>query len=345
MADEQTRINALSGGAPLPQAATQTIARRLLGPGLADRYGDVIGTRPTNYGDIARDFATGFISGDPTKADQIKAQVAQSYNDELRREDDQRLQAEEGARQQMRGFFDLLQQGKKVPKDLRQDFFKEGLPKVGVEPTSPLFMKVLSNYEKFGDVYDALGDPEIQRLADEDPLGAVEQLVAMGHDGAAALQVAQSVQQMKRYRAGTQRIMSRAALAQSRTPQDPVAKARNAFIGKMGGRQITDEATGEKRTITAQEVLSMADQLYGAKPSSAAGIAQQPFPKAAESLPPGATGLGGTVPDPNTTTTSTTTAPTETSTPAAPAPAPVGIAQTASGQGDAVAAAKKRLGL
>jgi hypothetical protein len=312
------RINALSGGAPLPQAGTMAIAKRLLGPGLADRYGDVIGARPTGVQDVARDFAIGALSGDPFKADQLKAKVVQGYHEELRREEDQTLQREAAAREQLQGFFTLLEQGKRVPKELRADFFKEGLPKLGVEPTSPLFMKILTNYEKHGDVYDALLDPEIRRMADEDPLSAVEQMTAMGYDGAQALTLAKQVQEMKRYRADTQYLISRTNRLNAGSA-DPNKKARDAVIAKFAGRTITDEATGEKRLVTPEEALNFANQLFPSAEGAAAGIPQaEPLPPevAAEAAPAG----------PGTSTTTTTT-----TTPAAevPAAAPGGIKQVA----------------
>lgn len=263
------RINALSGGSPLPQAAMSTIAKRLLGPGLADRYGDVIGLRPTGAQDVARDLAIGTLSGDPFKADALKAQVVKNFNEEKRREEDQTLQREAGARDQLNGFFNLLEQGKKVPKDLRQDFFKEGLAKLGVEATSPLFVKILTNYEKFGSVYDALGDPDVRRMADEDPLTAVERLMDMGHDGAAALQVAQSVQQMKRYRADTQNIISRNVKLQ-RELDNPDERGRNSFIARMAGRTVKDRL-GRTRVISPDEIMQMADRFF---PATGAGIPQ-----------------------------------------------------------------------
>lgn len=295
------RIQALGGGAPPPQAGTMAIARRLLGPGLADRYGDVIGARPTEVRDVARDFAIGAMSGDQFKADALKAQVVQGYNAELRREEDQTLQREQAARQQLQGFFSLLEQGKKVPKELRGDFFKEGLPKIGVDATSPLFLKILTNYEKFGGVYDALLDPEIRRAAEEDPLQAAERLVNMGYDGAEALQVAQSVQQMKRYRADTQLLIARQNRQNALAAQDPNTKARNTFISRNAGRTVVDEATGEKRTLTPDEVLAWADKLY---PTGAVVPPEKPgevAPPAPAGIPqgPGATS--------STTSTATTT--------------------------------------
>jgi len=311
------RVNALSGGAPLPQAATMAIARRLLGPGLADRYGDVIGARPTNLADHARDFALGFISGDPTKADTLKARVMENYQEELRRTEEAARQREDDARQTVSGFFQLLTQGKKVPKELRKDFFKESLPKLGIEPTSPLFLKILSDTDKFGDIYDALADPELQRLSDEDPISAVQRLVAMGHDGGEALQVAQSIQQMRRYRAETEHIVAKTRRTQGLAQEDPTARARASFVSRMAGRTVKDRL-GRQRVLSPEEILGMADRFFPT------GEAPDAAPEAAPEVAP----VG--IPQGTVTTTPTTTAEAVTPTtgitqaPAAPASAEAG---------------------
>lgn len=275
------RASALSGGAPLPQADTMTIAKRLLGP-LADRYGDVIGARPTTFQDVARDLAIGTMSGDPTKADQLKMKVADSYREQLRKEEDQAFQREDAARQQINGFFELLKQGKTVPKDLRKDFFKETLPQVGVEPTSPLFLKILADHDKFGDVYDALADPALQEAMLNDPLGAVEKMIAAGHDGSMALGIAKQVQQMQRYRAETQGIIARTSRKAASGIVDPADRQRAAFIAKMAGRTVTDKAF-RKRVLTADEISEMADKFYPR--GAAAGIRQAPAPVTASPSP------------------------------------------------------------
>lgn len=326
------RIAALSGGKPPPQASTMAIAQRLLGPGLANRYGDVIGARPVNIGDLARDFSIGAMSGDPFKADELKARVVQGYHEELRREEDQTLQREAAARERLSGFFSILEKGKSVPKELRSDFFKEALPTVGVEPSSKLFLNILTNYEKHGDIYDALLDPEVQRLADEDPLGAVERMVSLGYDGTQALALAKQVQSMKQYRAQTQHLISQTNRL-NRLSDDPNKRARDATIAKFAGKTITDENTGERRLVTPEEALNFANSLF--PPPSAAGAAagipqvDVPAEAAAEAapVPPGTTS--------STTITSTTT-PEPTSTATTSAAAPVGIKQvTAPAQGQA----------
>lgn len=311
---EDALATRISGGKPLPQAATQTIARRLLGPALADRYGDVLGIRNTGLQDIARDFAVGAISGDPARADQLKMQVLQNYRSELRREEDQAAQREEAARQTMQGFFTMLQQGRSVPRELRKDFFKEGMSKLGIEATSPLFMNLLSNYEKFGDAYDSLADPELQRLADEDPLAAVQQLTAMGTDGAQALEVVKSVQQMRRYREETQHIIAQSKRLGAITQGDPNAKARAAFVTRMS-TQFRD-LRGRPRPPKPEEldqIVATADRLYpptGGKELAPVGIPQgseggaPPVPKAV----PGALPVPGGATSTTSTTTSTTPA-------------------------------------
>jgi hypothetical protein len=312
------RLDALSGGAPLPQAATMTIARRLLGPGLADRYGDVIGARPSTLADTARDFAVGFISGDPTRADALKARVMESYREELSRTEEAARQREDDARRTVGDFFQLLTQGKKVPKDLRKDFFKESLPKIGIDPTSPLFLKILSDTDKFGDIYDALADPELQRLSDEDPIAAVQRLISMGHDGGEALQVAQSIQQMRRYRADTERIVAQTKRTQGLTQEDPTARARASFVSRMAGRTVKDRL-GRQRVLSPDEILAMADRFFPT------GAAPEVAPEAAPEVAPPVGIPQGTV-----TTTPTTTAETVTPTtgiaqaPAASPPAEAG---------------------
>lgn len=312
MADAATeaRINNLSGGAPLPQSDTATIAKRLLGP-LADRYGDVIGIRPTGAADVARDFAIGALSGDPFKADQLKMQVLENYQKERRAEEDQLFQREQAAREQVNGFFELMKQGKTVPKHLRKEFFKETLPQIGIEPTSPLFLKILSSDENM-DIYDALSDPALRQLMLDDPIAATEKMVAAGHDGALALGVAQQVQQMKRYSAETQNIIARTNRQNALTNQDPQAKARASFISRMAGRTVKDRL-GRSRVLSSDEILAMADKFY---PTGApAGIPQEQAVTPTEAA---VATEGAGIPQGTTTTTMTTSpGPTVQTTPAA----------------------------
>lgn len=319
MADQNERINALSGGAPLPQAATDTIARRLLGPGIADRYGDAIGTRETTLADVARDFALGWTSGDPGKADQLKMQVVQSYNEELRRADDQRMQQEEAAREQMRGVFSLFQQAKDVPKELRKDFFKEGLEKNGFEASSPFFLKMVSDFEKYPDAYEAFNDPDMQRLADDDPFAAVEQLTQMTQDPQAATATVKTFLEMKRYKAETGRIMSQIAKNNRSTGgirqvDSAAAKARENYLRGAIDKRKYDEDGQPAGMVTAQEALAQADIAWPqfAKPKPQLSGLAQSTPVAGSPASAGALDIAGAAP--------VEAAP-------APAAAPTGLAQ------------------
>ena len=61
------------------QSDTDTIARSLLGDDLAQRYGDVIGSRPRTPADAVRDTTISGSQGNET-LDGLKAQVAEQYN-------------------------------------------------------------------------------------------------------------------------------------------------------------------------------------------------------------------------------------------------------------------------
>lgn len=58
----------------IPQAATEGIARRLLGDDLVNRYGDVMGARKTTAADVLRDFTIGFRHGQE-KVDELHMKV------------------------------------------------------------------------------------------------------------------------------------------------------------------------------------------------------------------------------------------------------------------------------
>lgn len=279
-------INALGGGAPLPQADTATIARRLLGP-LADRYGDVIGIRPTSAQDVARDFSIGALSGDPFKADQIKSQVVQQYNQEARAQEDQLFQREQAAREQVTGFFELLKQGRSVPKDLRKDFFKETLPQVGVDPTSPLFLKILSD-DKFGELYDALLDPQLQEAMQRDPIQAAQKMVDAGHDGSLALGVIQQVQQMRRYNAETQGIMARTSRTNALAGPGDIERRRDQLRNRLVGRKTKDRL-GRETMLSPEQIEDLVNRFIPLTPTTQAGIPQvAPPPSAPPAAPAGA---------------------------------------------------------
>lgn len=305
MADSPTerRLEALSGGAPLSQAATMKIARQLLGPDLAERYGDVVGGRPVTAGDVARDFAIGAISRDPGKADAIKAQVYQQYNDQLRKEEDQANQRTQAAAQKMNSWFKLLEVIKSAPKDARRDLYTTGYTQIfEEEPASPLMEKIVTQYEKFGDAHDLLTDPVVAELAEKDPLAAVDQMKKMGADDLEAWGAIKDLQAVKAQAAQTQRVVAETTRLDRSQAETPQARRRATFIAQWANREVVDENDPSgltKRRLAYDEVIALADQYYpeGGAPTPPAGIAQPaPVPPA-----PAAAGPVSTTVTPTTT--------------------------------------------
>jgi len=232
------------------------IAKRLLGPDLAQRYGDVIGARPTGVGDIARDFALGALSGDPFKADQVKAKVFEQFAATKRQEEDQAFQRESAAREQLNGWFNLLDQVKKTPKDLRKDLLIGGAQKLGIDVTSPVLVKVITQYEKFGTAFEALTDPAVRAIVDEDPIAGIEQLQKMGVDSQEAIVAIQTIQSIKAQKATTQNVLAQAARAARGITPTPVDLAQHI-------RPVAEQELRLRRSGTASPDQPFAEMFRG----------------------------------------------------------------------------------
>lgn len=314
------RINALSGGAPLPQADTMKIATQLLGPDLAQRYGDVIGARPTSVQDIARDFAVGTISGDPNKADSLKARVVQNFNEEMRREQDAAIARDQEDRRKLDALFEVIRESRKAPKKYRREFLRDGLARIGME-ANPLVEKIITEPEEFPGA-ELIGDEDMYRRAQDNPQEALAQATQLLGDPNVAVAVIKHFQSIEQNRVQTQNLILEGRRKQAGLDQDPNARSRAAIISRLSGKEVTDEATGERRLLSPQEVEAIADRFYprgSAVP--AAGIPQAPVPpEVSAAVEPAPAGTAQSTP----TTTVSTTTPTTTAAgipQAAPAPA------------------------
>lgn len=199
--------NALGGGSPLPQADTMAIASRLLGPDLAQRYGDVIGARPSTLADVARDTAIGAISKDPSKADSIKMMVAKNYQQQLAQQQQLAAARDADNRNKIATLFSTLKGVKDVPMKYRKDFLNEAFTKLGIQ-TSPFATKILADPDSFKT--DELTSPDMQALADSDPQKFLDTATQTLGDGQAAINLLKSLQGLKQQRQQTQDMITSA---------------------------------------------------------------------------------------------------------------------------------------
>jgi hypothetical protein len=309
------RLDALNGGpAPIPQADTMRIAKQLLGPQLAERYGDVIGARPTGIADIARDFAIGTISGDMFKADQLKSQVVQQYQESYQREEQAGRQRDAENRQKVDALFRGLDQVRRVPKEFRKDLLQHVLQSTVGSEAHPLVAKILSDPDKFESVNE-LTSEDMQRLADDDPQAFLDNATQVIGDPRQAIEFLGGLQRLKQQRVQTQNSILDAN-RRAQTAVTATDRARNQFLARMAGKTRKDRL-GRDVPIPPQEIMDLADQFF---PSGGAVGPAAAEPVGIPQEPPAA--IAGT--------SSTTTTPTTTGAePSASAQAALGIPQAA----------------
>lgn len=247
MAMEDALMGKINGGSPPPQADTMTIAKRLLGPGAADRYGDVIGARPTELRDVMRDFAIGMASKDPTKADQLKMQVAQGYAEEYRREEAAAVERQQNDRAHVNSIFRAIKQARTLPQAYRAPFLKETLMGLGIEP-SPVVLKMLADDENIKT--EEIITPEIEAAVQDDPTGQRENIETTLKDPAVAAEYINNQRLAASRKKETGKLILRQrksrGLPQAK-PQgvaQPTAKPKKS-AGLTGIPEIDAELTGE----------------------------------------------------------------------------------------------------
>jgi len=240
----QARLDALSGGAPLPQAGTMAIARRLLGPDLAQRYGDVIGAREKTVHDVARDFAIGALSGDPFKADAVKSQMVRAYNDDLRKEEAAARARDQENRAKLGAFFDGLAAVRQAPEEAQSSLLKHVMRMTTGDDPDPTTLKLLLADDKKA-LNDFLSSPDIYRTAEDDPETALSQITAVSKDPILAQRVVDGIQKMKQQHEETQKTIleQKKIKAGLRQPANSLDSIRQFRL--QGEEELRRRALGE----------------------------------------------------------------------------------------------------
>jgi hypothetical protein len=119
----------------VPQGDTATIARRLLGDDLVNRYGDVIGARKTTAADVLRDFTLGFQNGQ-AKVDELKLKIQERYQDAYVKQQRSALAKAKIDADKVKGVLDTIKTIQSLPPGHRASILKEQLQAIGIEPSA-----------------------------------------------------------------------------------------------------------------------------------------------------------------------------------------------------------------
>lgn len=327
---------ALAGpGAPPPgasdptggvrQAQDDTVQRALLGDELTDRYGDVLGLRKETWRDFWRDF--GNELGGKGNAERIKQRVIDQYQT---REREERLAAQERDQEdrlKLQSFFDLIGKVKTIPKGHRKGILQVGFNKLGME-ASPEVLKLIADVENFGQLPEALRDPKVIAMAFENPQKFLADMLPVSDDPEALLAFVNGVMGMQAKRQDIQNKILEGDRKKG-IEQRATDRAKRALAERLSTLMVTDEATGEKRRLTPQEILAHIAAIYpdesetGAAPT---GIPQEVPPEVAAEVDPmaGATSMSTPTTSVGGATTTPSTAPAGIPQAGAPAAAPAG---------------------
>lgn len=135
----------------VPQSDTDAIARRLMGDSLVDRYGDVIGARPTEAKDVLRDFTIGFSKGQE-QVDSLHMKMQTTFRDEYNKAAERALAAKKADADKASAAWDAIKwAAEKAPRGYAAQMLKERLATLGFDPKSlsPTALKMLTDADWF----------------------------------------------------------------------------------------------------------------------------------------------------------------------------------------------------
>jgi len=275
--DTSSMASAL-GGAPtgqapgVPQSNQAAIAQRLLGPELADRYGDVLGLRKEKWGDFWRDFGNEFAG--KGNAERLKQRVLDQYNDRYRQEQQAAQEKDQEDRLKVQSFADLVRSVKDFPKGHRAGVLKAGMEKLDLAAT-PEVVKLLADADNFDS--SKLFTPEMMQMAQEDPQGWWAQAQTIVSDPQALMAIYKGLQGMQAQREDTQnkilqheRIKAGITQTQQRTrnlaarEHPPEKTSKTPLLDRL---RSPAGAAGAAPKVTVRKV-----EPAGIQPGAAAGI-------------------------------------------------------------------------
>lgn len=177
-------MNNPSGATVPPQAGGAGVSARLLGPDLAEKYGDVLGTRPKRGGDFLRDFVVGMANGgDPTAADAMKMKVQESYANEYAASRKREQEDRDQALQTIQTMQKTLTELPAMSKHLRKPYLKKTAEALGLDADP--FLADVADEPGFAEF---VSDPDVQANIEKDPVSALTNWTSAFGNGQLALQ-------------------------------------------------------------------------------------------------------------------------------------------------------------
>jgi hypothetical protein len=274
----------------VPQAQTEAIARRLLGDDLVNRYGDVIGARPSTAVDSLRDFTLGFTHGQ-NKVDDLHLKVQKQYQDAYTKQQRAAVAAKTGDIKQAKAILDAIKTVQGLPPGHRTAILKETLEGAGI-PYSAAALKMFAD----SDLLSQLPMDDLQKAVDDGTLSTSEISGVMGSGLNAAKFISEAARR-KREDQQTQGLILNAERTKIETKRDQLAfdearKTRGLDILKkrltVGGLELGNKLK--------QKALDKAGKGLTGIPEIDAELAGTPLPAGAAPTvqTPGGTGSTNT---------------------------------------------------
>lgn len=235
--DTSTIAAALGGGGPsaatpdVPQSKSKVIAERLLGPELAERYGDVLGLRKEKWSDFWRDFGNEFAGRG--NAERLKQRVLDQYNQKYQQERQAAAEQDQANVQKINTFVGLIRQMKDIPKGHRTGILKAALEKLDMQG-SPEAVKLLADVENF-DAEKVLTPEMIDTLLSDSSAGIAQIADVLG-DPQAAVALKKGILQMKQTQEETRSLISRREREDQAAQRSAVTNIRAAAEDELTAR-------------------------------------------------------------------------------------------------------------
>jgi hypothetical protein len=263
------------------QADPEKIARSLVGDDLVNKYGDVMGVRPTGVADVVRDFATGVTEG-PAKTEALKALARKQYQDAYFREKRAAVARAAEDRNKAIGMLQAVVTVNKLPPNQRATAYKDAMKSFGVTPDATA-VKMFTDADS------------IMKL----PLRDIFKAAERGDDGFTANDLAnafgswdaatnffQEQRQIESHRLDVQGKILDNELKKKRVDDATAAGSadsvnRKKYREKLGTLRVYDEAIAAYRLLTPAEIGDREATVFGdPKPAPPAPAPSLGFPKA-----------------------------------------------------------------
>jgi hypothetical protein len=129
--------------AGVPQAQTAAIAKRLLGEDGFNRFGDVVGARPSTWRDTLRDFTIGMTKG-ADAVEVLKMRQRENFQEAVYREQRAAIAKAKVDQDNVKSVLDTIVTVSKLPPGHRTGILKSQLQALGIEP-DPSALKMFTD--------------------------------------------------------------------------------------------------------------------------------------------------------------------------------------------------------